>query len=257
MMIERKQLPPGGSGSRAVLRRGGVLLAALALGAPLHAAPLPEFDCLIEPNMSVELRSPVDGVIASIAVDRADAVKPGQVLVKLRAEVEEAGVALAGTKADHDQRKQARARALYKQKAIPLSDKDEADSLARLSELQLRHARETLNLRTIRSPIDGVVAERFLSPGESVKDKTILKLVQIDPLRVEVVAPAAWFGAVRPGMRAEVRPEVNPQRPLAAKVTIVDKVIDPASGTFSVRLEIPNPDHAVPSGLRCKVRLHE
>src|SRR3989344_5590793 len=187
MMIERKQLPPGGSGSRAVLRRGGVLLAALALGAPLHAAPLPEFDCLIEPNMSVELRSPVDGVIASIAVDRADAVKPGQVLVKLRAEV----------------------------------------------------------------------AERFPSPGESVKDKTILKLVQIDPLRVEVVAPAAWFGAVRPGMRAEVRPEVNPQRPLAAKVTIVDKVIDPASGTFSMRLEIPNPDHAVPSGLRCKVRLHE
>lgn len=226
----------------------------LAAGARAHAAPLPEFEGLIEPHMSVELRSPVEGIVESIAVDRSDVVKRGQVLVKLRSEVEEARLAVAEAKASFDRRKQARARELYVQKAIPLSAKDEAESQARQSEHELRQARETLNLRTIKSPVDGVVADRFLSPGESVKDKTILKLVQINPLRVEVVAGAAWFGTTTIGMRAEVQPEIKSIRPLIATVTVVDKVIDAASGTFGIRLEIPNPDHAVPSGLRCKVR---
>ena len=33
----------------------------------------------------------------------------------------------------------------------------------------------------------------------------------------------------------------------------VDPVVDPASGSFRVRLELPNPDLSIPSGLRCAV----
>jgi membrane fusion protein, multidrug efflux system len=227
---------------------------ALAAVSAVAAPPLPEFQALIEPYVTVELRSPVEGVIDTISVDRGDVVKQGQELVKLRADVEDAAFAVAGAKADHDKRKQARARQLFTDKAIPYSEKDEADSAARMSELQARHARETLNLRIVRSPINAVIAERYLSPGESVKDKTILKLVQLDPLRVEVVLPAAVFGRIQKGATAEVKPELASVGALTAKVTVVDKVIDGASGTFVVRLEIPNPNHTIPSGLRCKVR---
>ncbi|MBI3898162.1 MAG: efflux RND transporter periplasmic adaptor subunit [Gammaproteobacteria bacterium] len=227
-----------------------LLLATNAFAAP----PISEFEGLIEPNMTVELRSSVDGVIESIAVDRSAVVKQGQELVKLRAGVEEAALALAETKSEFDKRKQSRAQQLYAKNAIPFSDKDEADANARISEQQMRHARETLNLRIIRSPISGVVAERYLSPGESVKDKTILKLVQINPLRIELVLPASAFGQIQKGMSAQVQPELGSVGPLNATVTVVDKVIDGASGTFAVRLEIPNPTQAIPSGLRCKVR---
>ena len=41
-----------------------------------------------------------------------------------------------------------------------------------------------------------------------------------------------------------------------AKVTIVDKVVDAASGTFGVRLEMPNPEHRITPGLKCKVIFH-
>lgn len=239
---------------KACLRLACVFVLSCIAAGPASAAPLPEFDGLIEPNESVELRSPVEGVVESIAVDRSDAVKRGQVLIKLRAEVEEAALSVAGAKAKYDERKRKRAAELYRDKAIPLSDKEQADAEASLSTLQMRHAQETLNLRIVRSPMDGVVAERLVSPGESAKDKTILKIVQIDPLRVEVVVPAAWYGQIRTGMRAEVKPEIAALGALAAKVTVVDKVIDAASGTFGVRLEIPNADHRVPSGLRCKVR---
>ena len=45
----------------------------------------------------------------------------------------------------------------------------------------------------------------------------------------------------------------RPGRP--AQVSIVDKVVDPASNTFRVRLEMPNPLNDIPAGLRCKVDL--
>jgi multidrug resistance efflux pump len=38
---------------------------------------------------------------------------------------------------------------------------------------------------TIRSPVNGVVVERYLSPGEYIENQSVLKLAQIDPLNVE------------------------------------------------------------------------
>ena len=50
------------------------------------------------------------------------------------------------------------------------------------------------------SPLNGVVVERFLGPGERVGNEKILKIAQIDPLNVEVIAPMEMFGSVRVGM---------------------------------------------------------
>jgi len=131
---------------------------------------------------------------------------------------------------------------------------EEAREAKQLTELEYREAIERLDEHTIYSPISGVVVERLKSPGEVVKEETIVVVAQIDPLRVEVILPAAAIGTVQPGMRAEVFPELPKAGVQVASVTVVDRVIDATSGTFGVRLELPNPDHAVPSGLRCQVR---
>jgi len=39
-----------------------------------------------------------------------------------------------------------------------------------------------------------------------------------------------------------------------AKVVLIDRLIDAASGTFRIRLELPNPGHKIPAGIRCRVR---
>ena len=43
------------------------------------------------------------------------------------------------------------------------------------------------------------------------------------------------------------------RRRVTANVIVVDRVIDAASNSFRVRLELPNPDNALPPGLRCKL----
>jgi hypothetical protein len=66
--------------------------------------------------------------------------------------------------------------------------------------------------------------------------------------------PATDFGEIKPGRYAQVTPETSGADYHLAEVKLVDRVIDAASGTFNVRLEIPNPDHKIPGGLRCKLQ---
>jgi multidrug efflux pump subunit AcrA (membrane-fusion protein) len=69
-----------------------------------------------------------------------------------------------------------------------------------------------------------------------------------------VFVPVALLGKVAVGMRVQVVPEAPANTPRWANITVVDKVVDAASGTFGVRLEIPNPNNQLAAGLKCKVR---
>ena len=123
-----------------------------------------------------------------------------------------------------------------------------------LAKLELKKAQAILDRCSIKSPISGVVVERYVSPGEYVNNQPLLRVAQIDPLRVEVIVPARMFGRIFPGMTATIVPELPEYGEQTATVTIVDKVIDSASSTFGVRLELPNAEQQMPSGLRCLVR---
>ena len=87
-----------------------------------------------------------------------------------------------------------------------------------------------------------------------MKQAPILKLAQLDPLYVEVIVPVSMLGKVAPGMLVLVTPELPLNTIVTAQVKVVDRVIDAASGTFGVRLELPNPKYALPAGLKCTVR---
>jgi RND family efflux transporter MFP subunit len=237
-------------------------------------------DCIIDPYEIIELGSPVAGIIEAVHVDRSDEVKAGELLVELDAGVERAAVELARARAgldgeiksreadlDFRMRKRQRAGNLFDQKALSLDLREEIETeatIARLelqragenqilAKLQLAQAREALKRRSIRSPVDGVVVERLMSVGERVDEETILTIAQIDPLRVEVILPSAMFGSVRPTTRVAVVPEFG-DTVHVAPVTIVDPIVDAASGTFGIQLELPNPDHSIHAGLHCKVR---
>lgn len=213
-----------------------------------------ELTCMLEPSLEVNLGSQVDGIIAKMEVDRGALISKGQVLVRLNASVEAASVELARGKTAFAARKAERNEELYNKQLISLQEKDQLETEHRLAQLDLREKQAMLSLRTITSPISGVVVDRYLSPGDQIATKQIFKLAQINPLHVEVVAPVDLFGSVKVGMTADVSMEPLLKGSHAAKVTVIDRVIDAASGTFRVRLELPNPKNEIPSGLRCKVK---
>ena len=251
-------------------------------GIVAHAAqPL---RCIIEPDRSADVGSPVIGVVESILVERGDFVREGQLLAQLRANVERASVSAAEARAQADadiraahasyefqRQKLARTEELMQKNFVSLQALEQVRAETSVAEQKLAQAREQkrvarqelefanaqLSLRAIRAPFAGIVADRYVNLGERVEVKPMFRVAKIDPLRVEVVAPAALFGSIRKGMVAQVTPELpNPAR-LDAKVVLVDRLIDAASNTFRVRAELPNAGGALPSGLRCRAELAE
>lgn len=251
---------------------GAVLFTASARAEPLG--------CLIQPFQEADVGAQVVGIVDRVLVERGDLVKKGQPLAQLNADVERAAVAAARLRAEanaelqaaassHDfaQKKKIRTEDLYRKNFVSQQVRDQADTEAEVAEMRLRQAREQarharqelalaqaqLDQRTIRSPLSGVVVERYLQDGERVEEKPLVKVATIDPLRVEVIVPSAHFNRIGHGMTAKVQPEMAQAGTVAAKVVVVDRVIDAASNSFRVRLELPNPNHRLPPGLRCKV----
>jgi membrane fusion protein (multidrug efflux system) len=211
-------------------------------------------DCLLEPSMVVNVGSPVDGVLKSVRVDRGDSVSKGQLLAELQSGVEAAAVALSQARIEFGRRKTERNESLFLKQLISAQERDEMETETRIHEEELRRDQENLKLRSIFSPLDGVVVERRLVAGDLIRaEKSVVyKLAQLDPLNVELVVPSEQFGSIRIGMNARVSLAQGGVH--AARVVVVDRLIDAASGTFGVRLQLPNPGNRVPAGLRCSVR---
>lgn len=253
----------------------------VAGGAPRAGAS--EVDCLIHPREVVTVSAPVEGVLERVAVDRGHTVQAGAVLAVLESAVERRMVAIAKERATHDSgvksnqvrldfgaRRFHRTDEMFKKSLVPLKELDEAETAKvlaewglveaneqrRLAALELDRAETALKLRTITSPVDGVVMERLRHPGElASREHPLVKIARLDPLRVEMFVPITLYAQVSVGQRVTVVPEAPLNRPLEARVVVVDRVADAASSTIGVRLEIANPGNRIPAGLKCKVKI--
>lgn len=244
------------------------------------------FECLLQPRQTVEISSPVAGIVKSVAVRRGDTVKKGQVIATLESNVEQAAMEVARLrsqstgsilsaqkKIEFAKLKFERLKYMAEQRLVSGQERDNAEAELRLAQAELKIAEENrqvaareytqqaslVSQRVLRSPFDGVVQDRLLSPGELTESsgvkKAILKLAQINPLRVNLILPEALFGRLKIGGNVKVQPQYQAAPELTAKVTQIDRMIDAASGTFTVFLEIPNPTLSIPAGMRCKVDL--
>ena len=217
---------------------------------------LEKASCLLNPSIDIEIASPVIGVIKNVRVKRGERVTKNQKLVELHSEVEKATLKLNRAQAEYGRRTIERNKDLYKKRLISEQERDEIIMNNRVFSYEVNQTRALIDEKTIRSPVDGVVVDTFLDPGEYVGEEPILQIVQLDPLYVEVVMPSNRFGSIQKGDTAEVLLDAPLNSKHQATVIITDPVLDAASGTFGIRLELPNPDYKLPSGLKCKIRFN-
>jgi RND family efflux transporter MFP subunit len=262
-------------------KSGRVVIASAWLLAIAPAGHAESFDCVIKPSMLLKIGSPVSTTLQTVEVDRGQHIARDQIIARLESKVQAADVALdearASNTADvmsHQARlafaeaEDSRGERLLEGNNIPRQKVDElrtnlrvaqedlriAASNHQLQELETDRSRALLEQRTIRSPIDGIVVQRLLGPGEFVhQDSPIVELAQVDPLYVEAYPPVRAVSSIKEGMTGTVRPDVPLGQTFQASVTIVDHVFDAASGTFGIRLSLANPNGALSAGLRCTV----
>ena len=237
------------------------------------------YDCVIEPNRIVELGGPVTGMLDKVLVERGQRVTRGQPIAELESSLQVAEINLARARAGDtstidlkksrlafEKRRIARNSRLMRIGILTAKEADEIKTAREIAEgelreaehghrraqLELEQARARLALRTIRSPIDGLVIERNLDPGETVGETHIVKIADLDPLRVEVFVPVVLIGRIQAGASATIRFRTSDDFELAGHVKVVDRVADVSSGMFKVQIKLPNPDYRFPAGLNCK-----
>ena len=217
----------------------------LSLGAAPPGEPL---GCLVEADQVAEIGSPVTGIIAAIQVERGDTVRRGQVLATLRDLVERAQIGVARSRVEIEAEIQAarasldlaedryrRARDLHERNFVSVQAVEQASAemriakqklqqahdLQKVSQRELELAEARLGDRVLLSPFDGVVTDRYLTVGERIEDRPLLRIAKLHPLRVEVVLPNTLYGSVSRGMEAEILPDLPGLGELSAKVTRV------------------------------------
>ena len=268
-----------------VLCAGG---AVVALGeAPRSTLDEIPFDAVAHPNRIVNLGAATDGLIAEVAVDRGDLVQVGQVVATLDVAVGRAQTDLSRAHAARQAPRElaatrledARRRLAYQEELLGdgYSTPDQVESartevrieelalaneaeLTAIAKLELARAEALLAQGTITSPVCGVVIERYLSPGEILSrsgQAEVVSIAELDPLLVEVHVPIELFERILVGDSAEVAFDAPGAPRRGAEVTVKDRVVDTASRTFRVRLSLPNPDYALPAGLRCRVTFRD
>jgi RND family efflux transporter MFP subunit len=261
---------------------GLAIFGVMVPGGDPQAQDISGYSCMIEPHSVTELSTREEGVLEEVLVRRGDIVRKGQVVAKLESSLEMIALdfaeARANMKGDVESkqatlqymlRQRDRITELFENKTISFNDKDKADTDVRLAETELQVALDNqslmqierdrsarrLELRSIRSPVDGVIVEILLVPGESVEDRAreIMVIAEVDPLNVEIILPAEQFGSVQVGTSAEITPLLPGVPVRSADVAVVDRTIDAASDTFRVQLQLENKEYAIPGGIRCNI----
>jgi RND family efflux transporter MFP subunit len=244
--------------------------------------PMGEFDCVVEAKMMIKLGSPDTGLVDALKVDRDTTIKKGEVVAQLDSDLQRIALELARLKAGNEgdinsertrlayrSSEAERAENLNSKQIVTIKVRDEAvternlAALAlakaelehKMAQVDMEQAQARLDRRSIRSPVNGVVSDVTIRPGEYVYEQTpLMTIAEIDPLYVKVFIPVRHYRKVHIGTNAEVMPEEPIGGVYKAQVTLVDRVFDTASSTFGVRLELPNPGYTLPAGMRCRIR---
>jgi multidrug efflux system membrane fusion protein len=200
----------------------------------------------------VDVRAEVDGVVQALRFEKGDRVKAGQVLCELKVNDRGARAAQAEAQMAQAQKELDVARELYKdgfrsktQMAQAQASYEAAKAGAATMNIQLADTK-------IKAPFAGVVDERYANLGDylQVGNKCAM-IVAPEPFLAVGTVSEELVGQVTPGTKARVK--LVSGETVDGKVRFVAEHADPATRTFRVEVEIPNPDAKLRSGISADI----
>jgi RND family efflux transporter MFP subunit len=124
-------------------------------------------------------------------------------------------------------------------------------SLARLNT-----AAQATSDTIVRAPFDGLIAEKYLAAGESVRDgDKVVSLVRISPLRLNLTVPEQQVGAIQKGQAVQFEVASYPGRKFTGTVKYVAPGLENNTRTLIAEAIVPNEDQALLPGLFASARI--
>ncbi len=196
------------------------------------------------------------GEVVEVAFRTGQAVRAGQMLLRLLDSQERLAVDLASAKVDAASVLVDRYQATKGSGAVPESVIDEAVALLRGAKIELAQARVALADRVVHAPFSGIVGLSDVERGDRVTTETAL--TTIDDRRVLLIdfdVPEPYLARVAPGHLISAVNPAYPERSFAGKVSEIDSRVDPISRNVRMRATVANTDDLLRPGMSFAVRL--
>lgn len=237
-------------------------------------------EAVSRPSKDVTLSFVRAGRIEDIAVAEGDRVRRGQLLVEQDSAAERARLEALKIQAENTTSIRA-AEARLQQRRVDLQELKQAAEKGAASKLEVDQARLDVTIAELsvelakleqqqyqsqyeqqrllvermrlQSPVDGTVEDIHVETGESVNAlEEVVRVVNINPLRIDAPVPLAMSARLEPGGELIVRFTDGEER--SGRILNIAAVADAASETRRVRIEVDNPAGR-PAGEKVFVRL--
>jgi membrane fusion protein (multidrug efflux system) len=205
---------------------------------------------------SVTVSPEIGGRVAEILVNEGEAIKAGTRIATLDQSVYLAELARAEASLFMSNANLKRAVDLLEKKVGTARAKDEAEAAWKADEAAIALAQARLDKTVITAPFDGILGLRSVSVGQYLEPgDAIIKIEDIDPLRVDFRVPEIYFDKIRVGQTIKVTIDALDGAAIAGTVRAIDPLIDVAGRSIVVRAELPNGDFRLRPGLFAEVAL--
>lgn len=215
------------------------------------------------------VKARVGGEVREVMVREGEAVKAGQILVKMdeteyRARLAQARGTLAAAQGQlkiaqtaRDNNQALLEKGFISRNAFETTASQYAIAQANVDSAKgaFDVAREALKDTVIRAPIGGLISSRTVQPGEKVSpDNRLLDIVDLREMELEAPVPAQDIAAVAVGQRVDVQVEGVPQT-LQGRIVRINPATEAGSRSIPVYVRIDNPEGLLRSGMFAEAQL--
>ena len=204
----------------------------------------------IEAFAEADVIAKVDGEVRELHVEEGDIVSKDQILAtldgdRLRLELSESQARLRKMQRDFQRNQELQEKGL-----ISEGDFEKIQYDLEALEASFNLASLELNYTKIRAPIAGVVSERYLKLGNTIKTgDPVFRVTSFDPLVAYIYVPEREFRQIAAGQPAHIEIDALPGPPVIAAVSRVSPVVDPDTGTFKITIELRGADQRIKPGM--------
>ena len=204
----------------------------------------------IEAYAEADVIAKVDGEVREILSEEGQETSKDQVLAKLdgdrlRLELNESGARLRKLQSDYNRNLDLKEKGL-----ISDGDFDKIQYEMEALEAAYNLASLELDYTKIRAPIAGVVSERYVRLGSTVRQgDALFRVTSLDPLVAYLHVPEREYRQIQPGQPVAIDIDALGEQRIFATVTRVSPVVDPDTGTFKITIEISDEERRIKPGM--------